>query len=165
MLRRHVLSLLVASWFPLSAWAECNPLPAELVDMIPVGLWRPSTEREWMNVGLISFSSKAIRLGGNRYRLCFVEKLPSRGEVSVDQGGASSPSDVLVFSIVANKGQRPYSNSGYLGVSQFSMDYQNSTKQNWVEAYWCQKLEHIEGGRFWCSVNDYVCESGACLQP
>lgn len=164
MLRCEALSLLAALWLPLSAGAACNSLPMNLADKIPVGVWRPGNEREWMNVGLIRFSSNAIQLSSDRYGLCFVEKLKSRGEVSLTQGETAPLSDVLVFSVDTNRGKHPYS-SRYLGISQYSEKFPDGTKQSWVEAYWCQKLEHIRGGRFWCSTNHYLCESGACLQP
>jgi hypothetical protein len=163
MLNYPILSLVVALWLPAAAEAVCRPLPKELRGEIPVGVWRPGTEREWMNVGLIRFSVDAIRLGGERYRLCFVERLPSRGDVNLLRQNISSPSDVLVFSVEATKkGQRPYLNSKYLGISQFSVGPAIGIKQNWVETFWCQKLEDLRGDRS-CSVNDYVCESGACL--
>ncbi len=56
-----------------------------------------------MKVGLIRFSRNVIQLGSNRYRLCFIEKLPSRGEVSLSREGVSSPSDVIVFSVNATR--------------------------------------------------------------
>jgi hypothetical protein len=164
MFRRSALVLLLMMWLPLRAAAACNLLPTSLVSEVPVGVWRPGTEREWMNVGLIRFSSNAIQLSNERYQLCFVEKLKSRGEVSTQQGGTTPVSDVLVYAVDANKGKRPYS-SRYLGVAQYSEQHTDGTKENWVEAYWCQKLEDIRGGRFWCSMNHYVCESGACLTP
>jgi hypothetical protein len=164
MCRRNVLVLLFALWVPQWAAAACNLLPVNLVGQVPVGIWRPGTEREWMNVGLIRFSRSAIQLSNERYQLCFVEKLKSRGEVSTRQGGTTPVSDVLVYAVEASKGKRPYS-SKYLGVAQYSEEYADGTKERWVEAYWCQRLEDIRGGRFWCSMNHYVCESGACLQP
>lgn len=97
------LLFLVILSLPGSVWAACNPLPTALVSKIPVGVWRPDSEREWMKVGLIRFSRNVIQLGSNRYRLCFIEKLPSRGEVSLSREGVSSPSDVIVFSVNATR--------------------------------------------------------------
>ena len=145
--------------------AECRAVPDHLLDRIPKGVWEPPSLRELGNIGLIEFSRNEVVLGGRRFPLCFLELTKGREHVSILLDSHTPPSDVLVFSIGKGRQRMPYDGSKVLGVSTFAGVQNAGPLQNWVEAFWCADLHSIAEGRFWCSVNDYVCNTGPCLLP